>query len=93
MRWSKERLEREPEGRPILVLAGTNRTCATQWRLYRENSKRYAHPNSTGHTRGIAIDVSQAQTNLTIIDRALLAEGWHRARPDEPWHFSYYLTI
>lgn len=91
--WSEKRLEENPRGRPIQMLVGTNRTCATQWRLYREDSKRYAHPNTTLHTRGLALDVSQAQPNLEIIYRALASEGWKRVRPDdEPWHWSYWIS-
>ena len=87
--WTAARLEREPKGRPINVLPGTNRTCETQWRLYRSDPDRYAHPDTTGHTRGIAIDVDQSQPNLAKINRALSAEGWEQVRPtDEPWHFS-----
>lgn len=91
--WSKARLRRNPKGRPIYVLPGTNRTCATQARLYRSDPDRYAHPNVTGHTRGIAIDVSQAQPNLVKVDRALRAEGWTQVRSDEPWHWSFGVTV
>lgn len=78
----------------IHVLAGTNRTCSLQTSLYRSDSSRYAPPQYTGHTRGLAIDVSQAQPNLKMIYTALLNEGWKKARPDdEPWHLSYWVTI
>lgn len=93
--WSDKRIEEnDGHGRAILVLPGTNRTCATQWRLWRSDPNRYAHPNVTGHTRGIALDVSQAQPNLDMVNRALFAEGWKRVRPDdEPWHFSYGVEV
>jgi hypothetical protein len=92
--WSKKQLTNNPNGRPIIILAGTNRTCATQRALYARDSSRYAHPNTTGHTRGLAIDRSNAQPNLAIIDRCLAAEGWNRTRPDdESWHWSFHLTI
>lgn len=88
--WSDERIKKNHgHGRAISVLAGTNRTCATQARLYASDSNRYAAPNSTGHTRGIAIDVNQAQEHLDLINTALYAEGWRRARPGEPWHWSF----
>lgn len=93
--WSAKRIKRNGgRGRAIAVIPGTNRSCATQWRLYRSDPHRYAHPNTTGHTRGIAIDVSQAQPNLAIINGALRAEGWTQTRPsDEPWHWSFGVTV
>lgn len=80
----------------ILVLSGTNRSCATQTALYRSDTSRYAPPQYTGHTRGLAIDVDQRQglANLRMIYTALLNEGWKKARPtDEPWHLSYWVSI
>jgi hypothetical protein len=101
--WSKDRIERNTvklggrtyqEGRPILVLPGTNRSCETQTRLWRSDSGRYARPEITGHTRGLAADVDQGQTNLTIIRQVLIAEGWEQVRPvDESWHYSYFVSI
>ena len=92
--WSKKRIAANPNGRPIIILAGTNRSCATQRALYASDSSRYANPNITGHTRGLAIDRSNAQPNLGIIDRCLAQEGWNRTRPDdEAWHWSYHVTI
>ena len=92
--WSAARLKRNPDGRPIIILAGTNRSCTTQAALYRSDQNRYANPNITGHTRGLAIDRSNAQPNLKIVDACLAAEGWHRTRPDdEPWHWSFHVTI
>jgi len=92
--WSKKQLDNSPAGRPIIILAGTNRSCATQRALYASDPNRYANPNITGHTRGLAIDRSNDQPYLPIVDRCLAAEGWNRTRPDdEPWHWSYFLTI
>lgn len=91
--WSEERIKREGHGRFIEVLPGTNRSCATQAALYRRDPNRYASPNTTGHTRHLAIDVSQAQSNLAIIRAALLAEGWKQVRSDEPWHYSYWISV
>ena len=86
---------KRPSGtRNIKVLPGTNRTCATQARLYASDPNRYAKPDVTGHTRGIAIDVDQSQPNLRIIHNALIAEGWQQVRPDdEPWHYSYGVRV
>jgi hypothetical protein len=96
--WSRARIARNtvkvgklwvPEGRPIILLAGTNRSCETQARLYSSDRNRYASPAITGHTRGLAIDRSNAQPNLDKVDRALAKAGWTRTRPtDEPWHWS-----
>jgi len=93
--WSDTRIEEnDGHGRAIYVLSGTNRTCATQYRLWKSDPDRYASPNSTGHTRGLCLDVSQVQPNLDLIRRALMNEGWKQVRPgDEPWHFSYWITI
>jgi hypothetical protein len=76
---------------PVRV-TGTIRACETQAALYASDSSRYAHPNVTLHTQGLAIDVN---TNFLDerIRKSLLAHGWHQSRPDdEPWHFSYKLT-
>lgn len=93
--WSLARIEKnDGHGKAIYVIPGTNRTCETQARLYASDPNRYAAPNVTGHTRGLAIDVSQEQGNLDLINHALAAEGWHRCRPDdEPWHWSYWVSI
>lgn len=101
--WSEERINRTtvriggkryPVGRRIVILAGTNRTCATQTALYRKDPNRYAAPQITGHTRGLAIDRSNIQLRLADVDQCLKLEGWTRTRPeDEPWHWSYGVTI
>ena len=91
-----EQTGRPAKWRPILVLPGTNRTCSTQRTLRARDPGRYADPDVTGHTRGLAIDVSQAQprVNLDIIHECLTAEGWERVRPDdEPWHYSFGVMI
>lgn len=81
-------------GKPI-VCTGTWRSCRLQRELYSSDSSRFAHPDVTLHTRGLAIDVS---TGLSFLRRrrirgALLARGWHQVRPDdEPWHYSFWLT-
>ncbi len=93
--WTKVRIKRNGgRGRPIKVLPGTNRSCETQARLYASDRNRYASPAITGHTRGLAIDVDQSQPNLDKVNAALRAEGWTQTRPDdEPWHWSYGVTI
>lgn len=81
-------------GFPILV-TGTWRACSYQAQLYARDSKRYADPRITAHCKGLAIDVSQAQSasRLAKIHKALLANGWHQVRSDEPWHYSYGVTV
>lgn len=94
--WTKRRREKNPSGKAIKVLPGTNRTCSTQTALYNSDPNRYAKPEITGHTRGLAIDVDQSQGWLALrrIHRALTAAGWTQTRPDdEPWHYSYGVTI
>lgn len=92
--WSQKRLLENPKGRPIILIPGTNRTCERQEELWRSDPSRYARPEITGHTRGLALDVSRAQRNVRIIDEVLRAAGWEQVRPDdEPWHFSYGFKI
>lgn len=94
--WSKDRIRKNPDGRPIIILPGSKRSCATQRRLYASDPNRYANPNVTGHTRGLAIDVSQNQTakDLANIKEALMNHGWNRVRPDdEPWHYSFFVEV
>lgn len=89
-----KRTKRPSGQRDILVSVGTNRTCATQTALYRKDSRRYADPRITGHTRGLAIDLRTDQPNFELIRSLLRLEGWKQTRPeDEPWHMSYFVTI
>lgn len=90
--------------RPIYLTVGSFRTCETAKRLYEseENqeriretgSSRYARPESTLHTHGLAIDVHTGYLNkFPVIRTILLNHEWNRSRPeDEPWHFSFHLT-
>jgi LAS superfamily LD-carboxypeptidase LdcB len=80
-------------GKPI-YLTGSWRSCAYQRELYTRDPKRYAHPDGTFHTRGLAIDVSQSQskTKLARIHSLLTKRGWKQARSDEPWHYSYWIA-
>lgn len=80
--------------RPI-VCTGTWRSCALQAELYARDPNRYASPSGTGHTRGIAIDVSTAlgSSFQRKVRRALKAVGWEQARPDEPWHYSFGVKV
>jgi hypothetical protein len=92
--WSDARLARNPKGRPIRILPGSHRTCEQQAALYRQDPRRFARPEITGHTRGLAIDVDQSQPRLDVIRRCLIREGWRQVRPDdEPWHYSYFVEI
>jgi hypothetical protein len=79
-----------------IVLTGSIRSCAQQTELYRSDSSRYANPNTTAHTRGLAIDVSTAITKKRDdeIRKALFRRGWHQVRPDdEPWHYSFGIKV
>jgi hypothetical protein len=76
--------------KPVRV-TGTWRSCAYQWQLYRSDPSRYAHPNTTLHTQGLAIDV-HTDFLTQEVKQSLLSHGWKQARPtDEPWHFSFRL--
>lgn len=77
-----------------IPLTGSWRSCAYQAQLYASDAPahtRYAPPDGTAHTRGLAIDVSTAipATRFRAIHDALLAHGWHQPRADEPWHHSF----
>jgi hypothetical protein len=77
-----------------IVVTGSWRSCAEQSRLYASDSHRYAPPNVTAHTRGLAIDASMGAPDHATVRRVLLNHGWHQARPDdEPWHFSFGVTV
>lgn len=86
--WSDERIKRTG-GRAIL-LTGSWRSCELQRQLYASDSDRFASPNATLHTQGLAIDVSTIVADFEKAHRALAHIGWERARPDdEPWHHSW----
>jgi hypothetical protein len=85
--WSAERIKKTG-GRSIL-LTGSWRSCELQAQLYAGDSKRFASPNGTLHTQGLAIDVSTAMPDFDKAHAALAHVGWTRARSDEPWHHSW----
>jgi hypothetical protein len=73
-------------------LTGSWRDCAYQAALYAKDPNRYASPNATLHTHGLAIDVSTTLKDQEEIRKALLERKWKQSRPDdEPWHYSFYL--
>lgn len=84
---------KRPSGTRIIAVTGTWRSCEYQAELYEKDPSRYAPPNSGGHTRGLCIDVSMAQGNLGIIRVIFTKDGWKQSRSDEPWHFSYFLSL
>ena len=81
-------------GRPI-PLTGSQRSCAFQAACHAEDPSRFADPDTSGHPRGLCIDVSTAISWLRKrkIKRALTHEGWFQARSDEPWHWSYGISV
>lgn len=78
-----------------IILTGSWRACSTQRALFHDDPNRYADPDVTAHTRGLGIDVNQDQSpeKLAAIHKALTNRGWHQARPDEPWHYSFGLQV
>lgn len=82
----------EELGREIKI-TGSIRSCAQQASLYRSDPSRYASPNTTLHTQGLAIDVSTNDPDLEgRVRKVLLDVKFRQSRPDdEPWHFSYFL--
>jgi hypothetical protein len=88
-------LRRKDRVRPI-ILTGSWRDCDYQKVLYVRDPNRYAKPEVTAHCRGLAIDVSTKQGlfRRRKIHRALTRNGWRQVRPDdEPWHYSYFVTV
>jgi hypothetical protein len=86
----------EALGFDILLTGSGWRSCASQAELYRDDPNRFAHPDSTAHCRGLAIDVSttQSQAKLAKIRKALAYRHWHQSRPvDEPWHHSFAVAV
>jgi hypothetical protein len=73
------------------IPAASWRSCAYQAQLHASDPKRYADPATSGHPRGLCIDVSTAVSFLFArkIRRALTRVGWKQARPDEKWHWSW----
>lgn len=83
-----------------VVVTGAWRSCDAQKDYYNsdppDSFNRYAPPDKTAHTRGLAIDVSTALPlwKRKRIKSKLLAHGWFQARPvDEPWHFSFGIQV
>ena len=75
-----------------IPLTGSWRSCVYQASLYAKDRRRYASPDGTLHTRGLAIDVSTSAPNQSLMRAALKAEGWVQARSDEMWHYSYFIS-
>lgn len=79
-----------------IICTGSWRSCTTAHALFAQDPQRYAPPDKGAHMRGLAIDVNQLLPKLKLeaIDKALLARGWHKARPDdEPWHMSFGIQV
>lgn len=79
-----------------ILLTGSHRSCSQQTMLYRSDSQRFADPDVTAHTRGLAIDVSQAMSSrrLKKAHVALSERHWYQSRPDsERWHYSFGLKV
>lgn len=76
-----------------IVVTGSLRSCELQAALYKSDPHRFAQPSEGVHCQGLAIDASTEQPDLTTgIRRAMVAEGFHQSRSDEPWHFSFRVS-
>jgi hypothetical protein len=73
----------------VIPNVGAYRSFATQASLYASDPKRFAPPNKSLHVVGLAIDIHENYVNRSEVIAAFTSEGWHRARSDEPWHWSY----
>lgn len=88
----RSKFPRNKNAREPIILTGSWRSCDLQRQLYASDSSRYADPDKTLHTRGLAIDVHTGHLDDDVL-AVLRATGWKRSRPDdEPWHHSYWLT-
>lgn len=74
----------------IIPCSGTWRSCKLQTQLHNSDPSRFADPDSSLHCRGLAIDAINPVP--VLIRKLLLDRGWHQARSDEPWHFSYHFS-
>jgi hypothetical protein len=75
-------------------LTGSWRSFNLQYSLWRSDNSRYASPYSSGHVQGLAIDVSTNNADFELQRQILRAVGWKQSRPDdEPWHFSWGVTV
>lgn len=75
-----------------LKLTGSWRPCLLQRTLWQDDPGRYAHPDTTLHTHGLAIDVHTGLPEQARIRKLLTDRGWMQSRPDdEPWHYSFRL--
>ena len=89
-RWAK--LTRPWKKRRHVRVTGTWRSCAYQKELYESDNNRYAPPDKTLHTRGLAIDIHTGFLPDVLLFRILRNHGWYQTRPaDEPWHWSFRL--
>lgn len=79
-----------------ILVTGAWRSCEQQYALYRSDPNRFANPDTTGHTRGLCIDVNMnlSPWRRARLKKALLARDWHQSRPDdEPWHYSFGIQV
>jgi hypothetical protein len=81
----------KPGKKHILITGEGYRDYWLQRSLWLSDPGRYANPDSSMHTEGLAVDVDQNQGSgrLANIKKALVAEGWHQSVAGEPWHFSF----
>jgi hypothetical protein len=77
-------------GRTVFV-TDSFRTYAQQADLYKRKPNLAAKPGTSGHEKGICVDIVEMQSN--DIKNAFTAEDWHQFnRAKEPWHWSYHVT-
>lgn len=77
----------------IIRLTGEGwRSCALQRELHNSDPARFADPNGSLHTQGLAIDLDTNDPYFEDNKRALLNHGWHFPRPDEIWHVSFRIS-
>lgn len=78
-----------------ILTTGSWRSCDFQAQLYASDPKRYAPPDVCGHVRGLNIDVSMDQDakKLAAIHTALTKRWWFQPRNDEPWHYSFGISV
>lgn len=76
-----------------IINTGTWRSFSLQYSLWRSDSGRYANPYYSGHVQGIAIDVNTEWEHFEDARACLSTIGWKQVRSDEPWHYTFGVSV
>lgn len=84
--WSKRK------ARPFR-LTSSWRSFSWQAHLYATDRNRYASPFTSGHVQGIAIDLDTGWEHFELAREILRKNGWFQSRADEPWHWTWGVSV